>query len=52
MYQELKEKALSCRTWEDVDALLKSIEEDSRVSDRAYYAIKHLALDAVYAYHN
>lgn len=52
MYQELKEKALACKTWEDVDALLESIEEDSRVSDRAYYAIKHLALDAVYSYHN
>ena len=49
MYQELKEKALSCKTWEDVDALLESIEDDNSVSDRAYYAIKHLA---VYAFHN
>ena len=23
MYQELKEKALSCKTWEDVDALIE-----------------------------
>lgn len=48
MFEELKIKAKSCKTYEEVDALLKSIEEDCTISDRKYYYLKHIAIDAVY----
>ena len=48
MFEELKNKAKACKTYEEVDALLKSIEEDYTISDRKYYYLKHIAIDAVY----
>ena len=48
MFEELKNKAKVCKTYEEVDALLKSIEEDYTISDRKYYYLKHIAIDAVY----
>jgi len=48
-YQEAKQAARECTTYNQVDALLKAIEEQyGTISDRQYYSIKNIALDAAY----
>lgn len=47
-YKEARAAAESCKTFEEVDRLLKLIEcEFETISDRQYYAVKRAALDAV-----
>lgn len=47
-YKEARAAAESCKTFEEVDRLLKLIEcEFETISDRQYYTVKHVAIDAV-----
>lgn len=48
MREILKERARACKSYAEVDALLHEIEEDSRVSDALYYAVKHIGLESAY----
>lgn len=47
-YKEARAAAESCTTFEEVDRLLKLIECDfDTITDRQYYNVKYIALDAV-----
>lgn len=48
-YQDALQAARAATTYEQADALLKAIEEDyDTISDRQYYNIKNIAIDAAY----
>jgi hypothetical protein len=49
-YHDALQAARAIATHEQVNALLKAIEDAyDTISDRQYYHIKHIAIDAVYA---
>ena len=47
-YEKAKEIAKSARSYEEVDNFLKQIELDGNITDRQYYNLKHIAIDAAY----
>lgn len=47
-YLGKKNEAQSCRTWDEADAFIKSIEEDKRISDFSYENLKRHAINAAY----
>ena len=47
-YEKAKEIAKSARSYEEVDNFLKQIELDKNITDRQYYNLKHIAIDAAY----
>ena len=49
-YQEALQAAKEATTYEEVDALLKAIEEAyDTISDRQYYNVRNIAINAAYA---
>ena len=47
-YEKAKEIARSVYSYEDVDNFLKQIELDKHITDKQYYNLKHIAIDAAY----
>lgn len=46
--EKILDRALRCRSYDEVDAFLKSIEDDESISDRQYYNLKNIALNSAY----
>ena len=44
------ELARACQSYDEIDALLATIEDDDAISDAAYYRIKDTGLRAAYAH--
>lgn len=47
-YNDAMESARACESMDDVNALLKEIELDEKISGRQYYDIRHIAIEAAY----
>lgn len=47
MFEIYKKVAKDCKTWKQADYIIKQAENNETITDRQYYAIKHIALNAV-----
>lgn len=47
-YKEAKEKAMSITTPEEVKAYLQEIETEENITNRQYYNLKYIAIEAAY----
>lgn len=48
-YQDALQAARAATTYEQADAVCKAIEDEDSISDRQYYNIKNIAINAAYA---
>ena len=48
VYENYKNLANSCTSYEEADQLIKTIEDDERISAKQYYALRHIAITSAY----
>ena len=47
-YAEYIRMAKACTNWDDANMIVKAAEDDEKISDRQYYDIRHIAINAAY----
>ena len=48
VYETYKSLANSCTSYEEADQLIKTIEDDERISAKQYYDLRYIAIESAY----